>query len=61
MPQNQNSSPVDNTETKRTNQLLESSVKALEELTKLSARPSVFKIGADEFYTSTSKFSYQIQ
>jgi hypothetical protein len=51
----------DNTETKRTNQLLESSVQALQELTKLSARPSVFKIGTDEFFTSTSKYSYQIQ
>jgi hypothetical protein len=51
----------DNTESKRTNQLLESSVKALEQLTKLSARPSVFQIGTDEFYTATSKYSYQIQ
>jgi hypothetical protein len=51
----------DNTESKRTNQLLESSVKALEQLTKLSARPSVFQIGTDEFYTSTSKYSYQVQ
>jgi hypothetical protein len=61
MSQNQNSSPVDNTETKRTNQLLESSVRALEELTKLSARPSVFQIGTDEFYTRTAKYSYQVQ
>ena len=51
----------DNTETKRTNQLLESSVQALQELTKLSARPSVFQIGADEFFTSTSKYTYQVQ
>ncbi len=51
----------DNTETKRTNQLLESSVKALEQLTQLSARPSVFQIGTDEFYTATSKYSYQVQ
>jgi hypothetical protein len=51
----------ENQETKRTNQLLESSVQALHELTKLSARPSVFKIGTDEFFTSTSKYSYQIQ
>ena len=51
----------DNAETKRTNQLLESSVRALEELTKLSARPSVFQIGTDDFYTATSKYSYQVQ
>ena len=51
----------DNVETKRTNQLLESSVRALEELTKLSARPSVFQIGTDNFYTATSKYSYQVQ
>jgi hypothetical protein len=43
--------PVDNTETKRTNQLLE----------RLLNQPAVFKIGTDEFYTSTSKYSYQIQ
>jgi hypothetical protein len=56
------STPVqDNTETKRTNQLLESSVQALQELTKLSARPSVFQIGTDNFYTATSKYSYQVQ
>jgi hypothetical protein len=56
------STPVqDNTETKRTNQLLESSVQALHELTKLSARPSVFQIGTDNFYTATSKYSYQVQ
>jgi len=53
--------PIDNTETKRTNQLLESSVQALHELTKLSARPSVFQIGTDEFFTSTSKYTYQVQ
>ena len=51
----------DNVETKRTNQLLESSVRALEELTKLSARPSIFQIGTDDFYTATSKYSYQVQ
>jgi hypothetical protein len=51
----------ENQETKRTNQLLESSVQALNELTKLSARPSVFQIGTDEFYTGTAKYSYQIQ
>ena len=46
------SSPVqDNTETKRTNQLLE----------RLISQPSVFKIGTDEFYTATSKYSYQVQ
>jgi len=50
-----------NQETQRTNQLLESSVQALNELTKLSSRPSIFKIGTDEFFTSTSKYSYQIQ
>ena len=41
----------DNTETKRTNQLLE----------RLLNQPAVFKIGTDEFYTATSKYSYQIQ
>ena len=46
------SAPVqDNTETKRTNMLLE----------KLISQPSVFKIGTDEFYTATSKYSYQVQ
>jgi hypothetical protein len=46
------SAPVqDNTETKRTNQLLE----------RLISQPSVFKIGTDEFYTATSKYSYQVQ
>ena len=40
-----------NQETKRTNQLLE----------RLLNQPAVFKIGTDEFYTSTSKYSYQIQ
>lgn len=46
------SAPVqDNTETKRTNQLLE----------KLISQPAVFKIGTDEFFTSTSKYSYQVQ
>jgi hypothetical protein len=38
-------------ETKRTNQLLE----------RLINQPAVFKIGTDEFFTSTSKYSYQIQ
>lgn len=41
----------DNTEAKRTNQLLE----------KLLNQPAVFRIGTDEFYTATSKYSYQIQ
>jgi hypothetical protein len=41
----------DNTETKRTNQLLE----------RLLNQPAVFKIGTDEFYTATSKYSYQVQ
>jgi len=40
-----------NQETKRTNQLLE----------RLLNQPAVFKIGTDEFFTSTSKYSYQIQ
>lgn len=40
-----------NQETKRTNQLLE----------RLINQPAVFKIGTDEFYTATSKYSYQIQ
>jgi hypothetical protein len=40
-----------NQETKRTNQLLE----------RLINQPAVFKIGTDEFFTSTSKYSYQIQ
>ena len=40
-----------NQETKRTNQLLE----------RLISQPSVFKIGTDEFYTATSKYSYQVQ
>jgi len=40
-----------NQETQRTNQLLE----------RLLNQPAVFKIGTDEFYTSTSKYSYQIQ
>jgi hypothetical protein len=41
----------ENQETKRTNQLLE----------RLLNQPAVFKIGTDEFYTATSKYSYQIQ
>ena len=46
------SAPVqDNTETKRTNMLLE----------KLISQPSVFQIGTDNFYTATSKYSYQVQ
>jgi hypothetical protein len=40
-----------NQEAKRTNQLLE----------RLISQPSVFKIGTDEFYTATSKYSYQVQ
>ena len=47
----QNTPVQDNTETKRTNQLLE----------RLISQPSVFKIGTDEFYTATSKYSYQVQ
>jgi hypothetical protein len=50
----QQSPPPDNTESKRTNQYLQ-------ELIKLSARPSVFQIGTDEFYTRTAKYSYQVQ
>jgi hypothetical protein len=46
--------PVDNTEVKRTNQLIQ-------ELITYASRPSVFQIGADEFYTSTSKYTYQVQ
>jgi hypothetical protein len=38
-------------EAKKTNQLLE----------RLLNQPAVFKIGTDEFYTTTSKYSYQIQ
>jgi hypothetical protein len=38
-------------EAKRTNQLLE----------RLLNQPAVFKIGTDEFYTATSKYTYQIQ
>jgi hypothetical protein len=40
-----------NQEAQRTNQLLE----------RLISQPAVFKIGTDEFFTSTSKYSYQIQ
>jgi hypothetical protein len=40
-----------NQETQRTNQLLE----------RLLNQPAVFKIGTDEFYTATSKYSYQVQ
>jgi hypothetical protein len=47
----QQASPQDNTETKRTNMLLE----------KIANTPSVFKIGTDEFFTKTSKYSYQVQ
>ena len=43
--------PIDNTETKRTNQLLE----------RLISQPAVFQIGTDEFFTSTSKYTYQTQ
>jgi len=42
-----------NQEAKRTNQLIQ-------ELIQYAARPSIFKIGADEFFTATSKFDYQI-
>jgi hypothetical protein len=41
----------DNTESKRTNMLLE----------KIANQSPVFKIGTDEFFTSTSKYSYQVQ
>jgi hypothetical protein len=41
----------DSSEMRRTNQLLE----------RLVNQPSVFKIGTDEFFTSTSKYSYQVQ
>jgi hypothetical protein len=51
MGSTQNAPVQDNTEIKRTNQLLE----------RLLNQPAVFKIGTDEFYTSTSKYSYQIQ
>ena len=43
--------PQDNTESKRTNMLLE----------KIANTPAVFKIGTDEFFTKTSKYSYQVQ
>lgn len=43
--------PVDNTESKRTNMLLE----------KIANQSPVFKIGTDEFFTATSKYSYQVQ
>jgi hypothetical protein len=43
-----------NQEAKRTNQLIQ-------ELIQYAARPSVFQIGTDEFYTATSKYSYQVQ
>jgi len=41
----------DNAEAKRTNMLLE----------KIANQSPVFKIGTDEFYTATSKYSYQVQ
>jgi broad specificity phosphatase PhoE len=44
-------SPSDNTESKRTNMLLE----------RIANQSPVFKIGTDEFFTSTSKYSYQVQ
>jgi hypothetical protein len=47
----QQASPPDNTESKRTNALLE----------KIANQSPVFKIGTDEFFTSTSKYSYQVQ
>jgi hypothetical protein len=40
-----------NQEAKRTNQLLE----------RLLNQPAIFQIGTDNFYTATSKYSYQIQ
>jgi hypothetical protein len=43
--------PSDNTESKRTNMLLE----------KIANQSPVFKIGTDEFFTATSKYSYQVQ
>lgn len=43
--------PVDNTESKRTNMLLE----------KIAGQSPVFKIGTDEFFTKTAKYSYQVQ
>jgi hypothetical protein len=43
--------PPDNTESKRTNMLLE----------KIANQSPVFKIGTDEFFTATSKYSYQVQ
>jgi len=43
--------PIDNTEAKRSNMLLE----------KIANQSPVFKIGTDEFYTATSKYSYQVQ
>lgn len=45
---------LDTTEFKRTNQLLQ-------ELIQYASKPSVFKIGSDEFYTGTSKYNYEIQ
>lgn len=51
MGPSQNSPAPNNTEAQRTNQLLE----------RLINQPAVFKIGTDEFFTSTSKYSYQIQ
>jgi hypothetical protein len=47
----QQASPPDNTESKRTNILLE----------KIANQSPVFKIGTDEFFTATSKYSYQVQ
>jgi hypothetical protein len=47
----QQAPPPDNTETKRSNMLLE----------KIANQSPVFKIGTDEFFTSTSKYSYQVQ
>ena len=44
-------SPADNTEAKRTNMLLE----------KIASQSPVFQIGTDDFFTATSKYSYQVQ
>ena len=47
----QQAPPPDNTETKRTNMLLE----------KIANQPPSFKINSDDFYTATSKYNFQIQ
>ena len=43
-----------NQEAQRTNQLIQ-------ELIQYAARPSIFQIGTDNFYTATSKYSYEVQ